>query len=304
MSNRMKRSSFLKLLMLSPFANQVLANDNSTLHAMKIKEMEVLTGNFSLTERMPVLFIGHGHPMNALFDNRFTQTLQGIGQTIQRPNAIMVISAHWQTQGTFVSVNPFPHTIYDFGGFDERLFQVKYEPKGHPVLAKEVIQLLPFGKEDQKMGLDHGAWTVLKFLFPQADIPVFQLSIDYTQSVAKHYEIAQALKKMREKGVLLIGSGNIVHNLRKVDFYNIDGKTQDWAIEFDEQVKNKLDQQNFAALVDYKKMGQSALIAVPSEDHYLPMIYSLGLAYPNEPVTYLYEGFQFANISMRCFKIG
>lgn len=271
---------------------------------MKIQELETIANGFTKTEKMPVLFIGHGHPMNALFDNTFTQSLQRIGKTIQRPNAIMVVSAHWQTKGTFVSLNPAPHTIYDFGGFDDKLFQVKYEPAGHPELAKEVIKQLPLVQEDHEMGLDHGAWTVLKFIYPHADIPVFQLSIDYTQSPAKHFEMARSLQKMREKGVLIVGSGNIVHNLRRVDFYNIDANVQDWAIEFDTIVKNRVNDRNFNSLIDYKKLGASALMSVPTEDHYIPMIYTLGLASENEPITYLYEGFQFANISMRCFRIG
>jgi len=213
----MKRIDFLKVLALAPLAS----------NALKIKEFEGITKTFSNTEKMPVLFIGHGHPMNALFDNNFTRALQKIGKTIQRPNAIMVVSAHWETRGTFVSVNPKPKAIYDFGGFDDALFRIKYEPDGSPTLAKEVIKQLPFVKEDHQMGLDHGAWTVLKFLYPKADVPVFQLSIDYTQSSQKHFEMAQALKKMREKGVLIIGSGNIVHNLGLLDWKNIDAKTND-----------------------------------------------------------------------------
>lgn len=306
----MKRKDFLKFLMLSAAAGvlpkadmfaQLLVQKNDP---MKIRELETITNGFARTEKMPVLFIGHGHPMNALFDNTFTQTLQQIGKTIPKPNAIMVVSAHWQTSGTYVSVNPAPQTIYDFGGFDEKLFQVKYEPAGHPALAREVIRELSLVQEDHEMGLDHGAWTVLKFIFPQADIPVFQLSIDYTQSPARHFELAKALKRMREKGVLIVGSGNIVHNLRRVDYHNINAKTQDWAVEFDEIVKHKLNERNFAALIDYKKLGSSALLSIPTEDHYIPMIYTLGLTSENENLSYLYEGFQFANISMRCFKIG
>ncbi len=272
--------------------------------AIKIKEFDALTGTFSKTEKMPVLFIGHGHPMNALFDNSFTRTLQNIGRSIERPNAIMVVSAHWETQGTYVSINPRPKTIYDFGGFDEALFKVKYEPSGSPELAKEVIKHLPFVKEDHNMGLDHGAWTVLKFLFPKADVPVFQLSIDSTQSPQKHFEMAQALQKMREKGVLIIGSGNIVHNLGLLDWRNIDAKTDDWALEFDATVKNKLNSNDFKELVNHRSLGKAAQLSIPTEDHYLPMIYTLGLATKGEPVTYLYEGFQYANISMRCFRIG
>ncbi len=290
----MKRSEFLKLLALSPVAAS----------AMKINEFEKITGSFAPTSKMPVLFIGHGHPMNALFDNDFTRTLGKIGRSIQKPNAIMVVSAHWETQGTFVSVNPQPKTIYDFGGFDDALFKIKYEPKGHPELAKEVLNYLPFANEDHNMGLDHGAWTVLKFLFPEADIPVFQLSIDYTQSPQKHFEMAQALKKMREKGVLIMGSGNVVHNLGRLDWHNINGKTPDWASEFDTKVKQHLDKGDFQSVVNYRSLGQTASIAVPTEDHYLPLIYTLGLASGNEPVKYLYEGFQYGSISMRCIQIG
>lgn len=290
----MERSDFLKALAISPFA----------LSTLKINELETLTKGFVKTEKMPVLFIGHGHPMNALLDDGFTQSLGKIGKEIQKPNAIMVISAHWETRGTFVSVNPQPKAIYDFGGFDERLFQIKYEPKGHPELAREVIKQLPLVKEDQSMGLDHGAWTVLKFIYPKADVPVFQLSIDYTQSPQKHFELSQALQKMREKGVLIIGSGNIVHNLGRVDWHNINAETHDWALEFDALVKQKLNTRDFESLINYKKLGSSALLSIPSEDHYLPLIYTLGLASKDEPVSYLYEGFQYAGISMRCFKIG
>ena len=303
----MERKDFLKLLLLSVSSQAVAGVEKlfiSKKHPMNIRELQAIANDFKSTEKMPVLFIGHGHPMNALFDNSFTQALQGIRKGIQKPNAIMVVSAHWQTNGTFVSVNPAPQTIYDFGGFDEKLFQVKYEPKGHPALAREVIRELPLVQEDHEMGLDHGAWTVLKFIYPEADIPVFQLSIDYTQSPSTHYEIAKALRKLREKGVLIIGSGNIVHNLRRVDFYNIDAQTQDWAMEFDTVVKDKLDRRDFNTLVNYRQLGSSALLAVPTEDHYIPMIYALGLGYENERIHYLYEGFQFGNISMRCFRIG
>lgn len=290
----MDRSDFLKKAIAIPFM----------FSTSKVQALEAITSQFTNTEKMPVLFIGHGHPMNALFNNSFTQALQRIGKTVPKPNAIMMISAHWETKGSFVSVNPNPKAIYDFGGFDRRLFDIKYEPKGHPALAKEVMNMLPGINEHATMGLDHGAWTVLKFMYPNADIPVFQLSIDYTQSPAKHYEMAQALRKMREKGVLIIGSGNIVHNLGRLDWGNINAKTESWALEFDEQVKQRLDSGNFSSLVNYKAMGAAALMSVPSEDHYLPMLYTLGFAARNEPVTYLYEGFQYANISMRCFKIG
>lgn len=293
----MKRNFFLKLLASTPFI----------LAGMNINKLSELSTNFTQTAKMPALFIGHGHPMNALFDNNFTQTLARLGQQIERPQAIIVVSAHWETRGSFVSINPSPQTIYDFGGFDSRLFEIRYTPKGHPELAKQAIAEAESNQfslqADPNMGLDHGAWTVLKHIFPQADIPVFQISIDYSKPPIYHFELANALKKMREKGVLVIGSGNIVHNLRILDWQNINAQPFDWAIEFDELVKKHLDQHDFNALVDYSKFGKLAQLAVPTNDHYLPMLYTLGLADKNEKITHLFEGHQYGSISMRCFMV-
>ena len=291
----MKRGDFLKLITWSPLI----------FSGMKIKELEQISDKFSNSPKMPVIFIGHGHPMNAIFDNSFTRKLSTIASEIQRPNAIMVISAHWETRGTYVSVNPFPKTIYDFGGFDDRLFQIKYEPKGSPELANELIEIAnPYRIiPDEQMGLDHGTWTVLRHMYPKADIPVFQLSIDFTRGPEYHYELAGALKKMREKGVLIVGSGNIVHNLGNLDWRNIDAKPFDWAVEFDELVKQKLNQSDFKSLVNYQQFGKLSQMAIPSNDHYLPMIYTLGLADKGEQVKYLFEGIQYGSISMRCFTI-
>lgn len=290
----MNRSTFLKSLLMAPWL----------FGHMKLNALDTITSGFKSTPKMPLLFVGHGHPMNALFDNSFTQTLHRLGQTMERPQAIMVISAHWETRGSFVSVNPHPKAIYDFGGFAKELFEVQYAPPGAPALAKSVMEELPIVQPDPNMGLDHGAWTVLKHIYPNADIPVFQLSIDYTQPIERHFELAQALKKLRNKGVLIMGSGNIVHNLGRLDWHNIDGKTESWAQQFDHTVKQKLGNGDFNALVQYKKLGPEAMLAVPTEDHYLPMIYMLGLADNKEPLKYIYEGFQYGNISMRCFTIG
>ena len=252
---------------------------------------------------MPALFLAHGHPINAILDNNFTKTLSEINKEIEKPNAVMVISAHWETKGTYVSVNPFPKTIYDFGNFDSRLFDIKYEPNGHPEFAKEVTSLNHSIKEDDQMGLDHGAWTVLKFLYPKADIPVFQLSIDYSLSPMQHFELAKQLKELRKKGVLIIGSGNIVHNLRKLDWSNQNAKPFDWALEFDLKVRQKLEQQQFVDLINYQNIGKSAILSVPTNEHYLPMLYILGLLEKGEKVTHLYEAYEFGGISMRSFKI-
>lgn len=291
----MNRNQFIKTLAVAP----LLAS------AVDLKSLERMSEGFANSAKTPVIFIGHGHPMNALLDNSFTQTLAKIGRSIERPNAIMVISAHWGTHGTFVSVNAQPRAIYDFGRIDDRLFHVQYAPPGHPTLAAQVIDLAPSYsiKRDGDMGLDHGAWTVLKHMFPKADVPVFQLSIDMSQPPAYHFQLGSALKKMREKGVLIIASGNIVHNLRVLDWQNIDAKPFDWAVEFDELVKAKLSNQDFQSLVNYEQFGSIARMSHPTNDHYLPMLYSLGLAGKNETVTFLYEGIQYGSASMRCFQI-
>ncbi len=291
----MERKQFLKFLALSSFISP----------AMQLNDLKNITDSFTVSKKMPVLFIGHGHPMNAIFDNNFTKSLAAIGTAIEKPNAILVVSAHWQTRGTFVSVNPKPKTIYDFGGFDEQLYQIKYEPNGHPELAKQSIKVATDYTiyEDNNMGLDHGSWMILKHIFPKADIPVFQLSIDYAKPAEYHFQLANALKKMREKGVLIIGSGNIVHNLGSLDWRNIDAKPFEWATEFDELVKTKLDNQDFNALIHYQQFGNAGKMAIPSNDHYLPMIYSLGLAEKFEKIKYLYEGIQYGSVSMRCFQI-
>jgi 4,5-DOPA dioxygenase extradiol len=256
------------------------------------------------TERMPVIFIGHGNPMHALHDNKFTQTLNGIQKTISKPKAILVVSAHWLTRGTYVSTNPNPKTIYDFGGFPEAMYKIKYEPVGAPGLAKELKEKIDYTKieADNSMGLDHGAWTVLKHTYPAADIPTFQLSIDYHKPASYHFELARQLGYLRNKGVLIIGSGNLVHNLGMVDFSNANGG-YDWAVEFDSKVKELLNKGDFKSLVDYEKLGKSALLSIPTNDHYLPMLYSLGLTLLNESVSYLYEGMEAGSISMRSFVI-
>ena len=273
---------------------------------LNLNELKTITDGFQSTQKMPVLFIGHGNPMNAIYDNSFTQSLNKLGKTLEKPNAILVISAHWQTIGTYVSTNPWPRTIYDFGGFPKELFEVKYEPKGHPKLAKELISTVTSVavKENIEMGLDHGAWTVLRHIYPEADVPVFEMSIDFEKSPAFHYNLGQELGKLREKGVLILGSGNIVHNLRLLDWNNAYGKPFDWALEFDMFVKTNIDNRNFQPLINYESFGKAAQLAVPTNDHYLPMMYTLGLANANEPIKYIYEGYEFGSLSMRCFQIG
>ncbi|MFL5752632.1 MAG: 4,5-DOPA dioxygenase extradiol [Bacteroidia bacterium] len=294
----MDRKDFIKFMALLPF----------TPSAMNLHDLKKITDELPSSSKMPVLFIGHGDPMNALRDNPFTKSLHTLGTEIrksQKPSAILVVSAHWLSRGTFVNVSPKPKTIHDFGGFPDELFQVQYAAPGSPEFAKEAIKLSPEIKETTEWGLDHGAWTILKHIFPEADIPVFQLSIDYYKPMKYHYELAQQLKQLREKGVLIIGSGNIVHNLRMSmeGLYSGNTKPYDWAVQFDALVKKKLEDRDFAGLIAYDKLGSSAALSIPTSDHYIPMLYSLGLADKDEPVTQIYEEV-LSGISMRTFKIG
>ncbi|RZJ91477.1 MAG: 4,5-DOPA dioxygenase extradiol [Chryseobacterium sp.] len=254
---------------------------------------------------MPLLFIGHGHPINALLDNDFTRSLTKVGCEIEKPEAILVISAHWETNGTFVSINPAPRTIYDFGNFNSELYGISYPAKGAPRFAQSLIDTVqtPIGV-DTEMGLDHGAWTVLKYLRPAADVPVFEMSLHYGMGPAYHFALGKELRCLRDKGVLIVCSGNIVHNLAQTDWRDMDAKPHDWVLEFDELVKKYLTIRAFNKLVDYQNLGTAARLSIPTNDHYLPMIYSLGLADEGEEMEQFYEGYQFAAMSMRCFKIG
>jgi len=262
--------------------------------------------------KMPVLFIGHGSPMNIIADNDFTRGLGKWGERLPRPKAIMVISAHWLTDGTFVGCMDKPGTIHDFYGFPRELYSVAYPSPGSPEEAKFVTRLVTKTPVTcrQDRGLDHGAWSVLKHLFPKADIPVFQLSLDYSfndwkpKPMQYHYDLAGELAGLRSRGVLIIGSGNIVHNLGILDFENIDAEPYDWAREFDEKVSANLVSGNDKALIRCENMGHASSLAVPTPDHYLPMLYAIALRHKDEPLTFTYEGFQHASISMRCFQIG
>jgi len=265
-----------------------------------------------MNKKMPVLFIGHGSPLNIILDNSFTRALAAWGKGLPRPKAIMVISAHWLTKGTFVGCVDKPETMYDFYGFADELYEKKYPSPGAADEARFVTRSVGKAavKCDHGRGLDHGAWAVLSHLYPRADIPVFQLSLDYTYNewhpkpVQYHYDLAAELSELRSRGVLIIGSGNIVHNLGMFDFTDIGAKTFDWAGEFDEQVKADLLTRNHEDLIRYAGMGKSAILSVPTLDHYLPMIYVLALQEMNEPLTFVHEGFQYGSISMRCFQIG
>jgi len=255
---------------------------------------------------MPALFIGHGHPINAIQRNNFTSALAQAGTTLPRPEAILVVSAHWLSRnGVAVSATEQPETIYDFGPFHPDLFRITYSAPGAPRLADRVVGLVaaPAVRVDRRRGLDHGAWTVLLHLFPTADIPVCQLSIDVAQPPQFHYDLARQLLPLRSEGVMIIGSGNIVHNLRRIDWEDVNAPTEDWARTFDETAKDLIITNRHDALIQYDRL-EFASAAVPTIDHYMPLLYTIGLQQPGEPVQFLFEGFQYANISMRCFRIG
>jgi 4,5-DOPA dioxygenase extradiol len=273
---------------------------------MNLNELKNTTGDWRPSETFPLLFVGHGNPMNAILNNPFTQRLTSWGAELSlRPRAILVISAHWLSRGTHVSVTPKPSTIHDFGGFPSELYSIQYPAPGAPDIAREAVKMITSLQvvADINRGLDHGAWTILKHLYPDAEIPVFQLSIDYYQSLSWHYDLAAELKELRHKGVLIIGSGNIVHNLYQVDF-NENAKPFPWALEFDEMVQSNLMAGDFKRLNNPESFGTASKLAVPTPDHYIPMLYTLGLADPSEKLELIYREIQNAAVSMLSFQIG
>ncbi|UKJ06314.1 4,5-DOPA dioxygenase extradiol [Solitalea lacus] len=252
---------------------------------------------------MPALFVGHGSPMNAIEENDYTKAWKLIGELVAVPKAILVVSAHWLTRGTYVTAMEKPRTIHDFGGFPRQLFEVEYPAPGSvefATLTKQQVKLAQI-ELDHEWGLDHGTWSVLVKMFPQADIPVFQLSIDFTKPISWHYELTKELNFLRSKGVLIIGSGNIVHNLRMVNFHEQGG--YDWANEFDETVKELLIQNNHSKLINFESLGKSALLSIPTTEHYIPLIYTIGLMKDNENVSFPIEGMDLGSISMRSVLI-
>ena len=257
--------------------------------------------------RLPTIFFGHGNPMNALSSNAWTQGWAGIGQRLpQRPRAVLCISAHWYAPTTALTARIRPRTIHDFGGFPPELFAVQYPAPGDPDLVqrvRELLQPLDAG-EDRSWGLDHGTWSVLCHVFPDAEVPVVQLSIDARQPPAFHYDLGRRLQPLRDEGILVIGSGNLVHNLRAYTWKNPKTPAFDWAARFEAQVRELIAQGNDTALVDYPSLGPDAALAIPTPDHYLPLLYVLGARYAHEPVTYPVEGFDGGAISMLTLQFG
>ncbi|TLP45029.1 4,5-DOPA dioxygenase extradiol [Cohaesibacter sp. CAU 1516] len=263
--------------------------------------LEKLKDRLTLSERMPVVFLGHGSPMNAIEDTPYSRSWTDLGKSLPQPQAILVVSAHWMTRGhTLVDISAMPKTIHDFYGFPRQLYNETYPAKGDPELAREVVSLLAshHAQEDDRWGLDHGAWTVLKFLFPNADVPVFQLSIDLAMPFEEHLEVGKTLASLRDRGVLILGSGNIVHNLHAL---RMDGKAHDFALAFDAHFEQRLTARDMGALADRKAMGNLFKLAHPSSDHYIPALTIAGAASEQDTLTYLTEDLAMGAVSMRSF---
>jgi len=252
------------------------------------------------------LFLGHGNPMNALQTNAWTRGWAAVGSTLPRPRAVLSISAHWYITGTAVTAMESPRTIHDFGGFPRELFAVRYPARGDAALAARVQQLLaPLPvSADLNWGLDHGTWSVLRHLFPQADVPVVQLSIDETQPASFHYALGVRLQPLRDEGILLLGSGDIVHNLHAYAWGRHPQAPYDWALRFEGHVREALTRGDHAPLIDYAALGRDALLAVPTPEHYLPLLYVLGASLPGEAVSFPVEGMDGGSVSMLAVQFG
>jgi 4,5-DOPA dioxygenase extradiol len=276
----MERRDFVGLLAMLPFAGG----------AMQVSELVSAAKGKDTGDRLPVLFLGHGSPMNGIEDNEFSASWKRLGKEIPSPKAVLAVSAHWLTRGTQVTAMERPRTIHDFGGFPQALFDVRYPAPGSPALAKAVQAELA-GTEvglDGEWGLDHGTWTLLRHAYPKADVPVLQLSIDYARPPQWHYDLGRRLAGLRRKGFLIVGSGNLVHNLRMAAFDRLDEEYgYDWALALSDRFRGHLRSGNHAALVDYPSLGPEARLAIPTPDHYYPLLYVLGaMEKGEEPVLF------------------
>jgi 4,5-DOPA dioxygenase extradiol len=259
-----------------------------------------------MSDPLPAFFFGHGNPMNAVQNNAFTQGWRAIGERVARPKAILSVSAHWYVPETGVTVSTSPRTIHDFGGFPRELFEVLYPAPGDPDLARRVQKLLapvPVTLDDS-WGLDHGTWSVLKHVYPAADVPVVQLAIDETKPAAFHYEVGQRLAPLREEGVLVVGSGNLVHNLHAYAWGRHVPEPFDWAVRFEEQARGLMLADVPKPLVEYETLGKDALLSIPTPDHYLPLLYVLGARREDDAVSFPVEGVDGGSISMLTVELG
>ncbi len=295
----MKRSEFLKLIGMASIT------PGQWLPGLQNENPEEEN---SVPREMPILFLGHGSPMNAIEENQFVRKFRSVAQNLPKPKAILCISAHYYTRGTKFTAMERPKTIHDFGGFPQELYQVQYPAPGLPSLAQKSVQLLsPFKSElDANWGLDHGAWSVLKHFFPKADIPVVMMSLDYTKSTQEHYTLAQELKELRKQGVLIVGSGNLIHNLGLIDFKNFNKPNYgfDWAQESYSILKAAISEKDHKKLIRYDQLNKSVQLAIPSPDHYLPLIYILALQNKNEQAQFFNEEFVAGSLNMASVMFG
>ncbi len=257
---------------------------------------------------MPVLFVGHGSPMNGIEDNQFSNRWSSMAKEIPTPKAVLVVSAHWFTKGTHITAMDFPKTIHDFGGFPKALFDVQYPAPGNPILAKETANLIHTTKVElsHEWGLDHGTWTVVRHMYPLANVPVLQLSIDYTKDATYHYELAKEIYNLRRKGVLIIGSGNMVHNLQMLawDKLNEPEYGYDWAKQMNDTFKTLITNGSHDKLMHYQSLGKEALLAIPTPEHYLPLIYTLGLKGKDDAVLFFNDKAVAGSLTMTSVKLG
>lgn len=294
----MNRRTFIKSLAVLPLIAP----------ALKLTKLKKMIKPLTSPEKMPVLFLGHGSPMNAIEENEFVNGFRTIALEIPKPTAILCISAHWETRGTYVTAMEKPTTIHDFGGFPKELFEVQYPAPGSPSLAKETQSLInktSVGLDD-KWGLDHGAWSVIKHLYPKADVPVVQMSLDYNQSPQSHYDLAKEITSLREKGVLILGSGNMVHNLRMLAWDKLHEPEYgfDWALEAGEKMKKFILSGDHKQLINFRSQGKAFDLAIPTPEHYLPLLYTLALQEKNDEVKVFNDKAVAGSLSMASVKIG
>jgi len=270
-----------------------------------LKDLEKLSDTFSYSDKMPVLFVGHGNPMNAIEDNEFSKKWTSMGKELPKPSAILCISAHWETRGTFVTAMEKPQTIHDFGGFPQELFDVQYPAPGNAVLAKEVKKEITKTEVglNEDWGLDHGCWSVIRKMYPDANVPVLQISLDHTKPAQWHYDLGKELSALRNKGVLIVGSGNMVHNLSMVNWRDLNSGGYDWAIEMNEKFKKLISENNHKDLINYSSLGKAAALAIPSPEHYLPLLYTLALKGEKENVSFFNDKTLSGSLSMTSVKI-
>jgi 4,5-DOPA dioxygenase extradiol len=293
----MRRAHFIKTILTGVAGMTTLSSFKSFTSGLGEQE-----------QVMPVLFIGHGSPMNGIEDTEFSRRWTQMAKEIPTPKAVLVVSAHWFTKGTLITAMDFPKTIHDFGGFPQELFDVQYKAPGNPLLAKETADLLHSAhvELDHDWGLDHGTWTVIRHMYPEANIPVLQLSIDYTKGPQYHYDLAKELYALRKKGVLIIGSGNMVHNLGMVawDRLNDPEYAYDWTIQMNDKFKELIQSGDYKPLINYTSLGREAMLAIPTPEHYLPLMYTLGLKSSKDNVSFFNDKAVGGSLTMTSVKLG